>query len=55
MRGDLRWPLPEGLAEILTGQICGMPWRRGKYILLAFVWTADLTYSSWDVWCYPYL
>lgn len=34
MRSDLRWPLPQGLAEILTGQICGMPWRRGKYILL---------------------
>lgn len=33
-RGDLRWPLPERLDEILTGQICGMPWRRGKYILL---------------------
>ena len=34
MCDNLRWPLPGGLAEILTGQICGIPWRRGKYILL---------------------
>jgi formamidopyrimidine-DNA glycosylase len=33
-RQDLRWPLPKNLARELTGQICGLPWRRGKYILL---------------------
>ena len=33
-RSDLRWPLPHGLAQALTDQICGVPWRRGKYILL---------------------
>lgn len=33
-RQDLRWPLPRNLSAALTGQICGLPWRRGKYILL---------------------
>ena len=33
-RQDLRWPLPGNLPESLTGQICGLPWRRGKYILI---------------------
>ena len=33
-RQDLRWPLPRNLPESLTGQKCGLPWRRGKYILI---------------------
>lgn len=33
-RDDLRWPLPENLADRLTGRICGTLRRRGKYILL---------------------
>jgi len=34
IRQDLRWPLPRNLSASLTGQICGLPWRRGKYILI---------------------
>lgn len=33
-RGDLRWPLPEGLDQRLTGRVCAIPHRRSKYILL---------------------
>ena len=33
-RADLRWPLPDRLAERLTGRIFGPLRRRGKYILM---------------------
>ena len=33
-RPDLRWPMPENLAELVAGRKVGMPWRRGKYVLL---------------------
>lgn len=32
----LRWPLPEGLAELLAGQRLGAIERRGKYLLMQF-------------------
>ena len=34
MRSDLRWPLPERLADRLTGRRCGTAYRRAKYILI---------------------
>ena len=33
-RSDLRWPLPNRLAERLTGRVFGPLRRRGKYILM---------------------
>ena len=33
-RPDLRWPLPEKLANRLTGRIFGAPQRRGKFLLV---------------------
>ena len=33
-RPDLRWPLPEKLANRLVGRIFGAPQRRGKFLLL---------------------
>lgn len=33
-RKDLRWPLPENLADKLQGRICDTPYRRAKYILI---------------------
>tara|TARA_B100001093_G_scaffold517365_1_gene598709 strand:- start:335 stop:1165 length:831 start_codon:yes stop_codon:yes gene_type:complete len=33
-RPDLRWPLPERLANRLTGRIFGAPQRRGKFLLV---------------------
>lgn len=33
-RGDLRWPLPDGLEKRLTGRLCSVPHRRSKYILV---------------------
>lgn len=30
----LRWPIPEDLAQKLEGSAIGVPWRRGKYLLL---------------------
>jgi len=33
-RPDLRWPMPEGLAQKVEGRRMGAPRRRGKYILL---------------------
>ena len=33
-RPDLRWPMPEGLAQLVEGKRMGRPQRRGKYILL---------------------
>lgn len=34
MRQDLRWPLPDNLADRLKGRRCGTPYRRAKYILI---------------------
>ncbi len=33
-RPDLRWPLPEKLANRLVGRVFGAPQRRGKFLLL---------------------
>ncbi|MGC6453227.1 MAG: bifunctional DNA-formamidopyrimidine glycosylase/DNA-(apurinic or apyrimidinic site) lyase [Candidatus Puniceispirillaceae bacterium] len=33
-RPDLRWPLPDNLAQRLAGRQVGMPARRGKFLLL---------------------
>ena len=33
-RSDLRWPLPNAMAAHLTGQRCGEPRRRAKYIMV---------------------
>ncbi len=33
-RSDLRWPLPENLAQRLEGKRCAEPYRRAKYILV---------------------
>ena len=33
-RSDLRWPLPDRLADRLVGRRFGMPSRRGKFLLL---------------------
>ncbi len=33
-RPDLRWPLPKKLAQRLKGRIFGVPYRRGKFLLL---------------------
>ena len=33
-RPDLRWPMPKGLSDKVEGREMGMPYRRGKYILL---------------------
>ena len=33
-RPDLRWPLPEKLANRLVGRVLGAPQRRGKFLLL---------------------
>ncbi len=30
----LRWPIPEDLSQHLEGATIGVPWRRGKYLLL---------------------
>lgn len=30
----LRWPVPEDLSMFLEGATIGVPWRRGKYLLL---------------------
>lgn len=41
-RPDLRWPIPEGLAARVEGQLMGRPWRRGKYIIMPTGQTGSL-------------
>ena len=39
-RKDLRWPLPENMAERLTGRQFTRLARRGKYVMICLLYTS---------------
>jgi formamidopyrimidine-DNA glycosylase len=48
-RKDLRWPLPENLAERLTGRQFTRLARRGKYVMMMLDNGRGAFASSWHV------